>query len=98
MRPSASAPASVAKPNTRLSPATPEPSESASAASNDHRNFPRSHGYRPGRGAFDTTRERSPMTRLRSHLSYANIVASLALFLALGGTSYAVVSLPRNSV
>jgi hypothetical protein len=38
------------------------------------------------------------MTRLRSHLSYANIIASLALFIALGGTSYAVVSLPRNSV
>jgi hypothetical protein len=26
--------------------------------------------------------------KLRSHLSYANLVASLALFIALGGTSY----------
>jgi hypothetical protein len=31
-------------------------------------------------------------------LSYANVTASLALFLALGGTSYAVATLPRNSV
>lgn len=30
--------------------------------------------------------------------SYANIVSSIALFVALGGTSYAVASLPRNSV
>ena len=28
--------------------------------------------------------------RLRAHLSYANIVASLALFIALGGSAYAV--------
>ena len=28
--------------------------------------------------------------RIRSRLSYANVIASLALFLALGGTSYAV--------
>lgn len=31
-------------------------------------------------------------------LSYANVVSSLALFVALGGTSYAVASLPKNSV
>src|SRR4051794_18839029 len=36
--------------------------------------------------------------RLRSRLTYANIVASLALFIALGGTSYAALRLPRNSV
>jgi hypothetical protein len=36
--------------------------------------------------------------RLRSHLSYANVTASLALFIALGGTGYAAVTLPRNSV
>ena len=30
--------------------------------------------------------------------SYANVTASLALFVALGGTSYAVSQLPRNSV
>jgi hypothetical protein len=29
---------------------------------------------------------------------YANVTATLALFIALGGTSYAVTSLPRNSV
>jgi len=38
------------------------------------------------------------MSRIRSHLSYANVTASLALFVALGGTSYAVSQLPRNSV
>jgi hypothetical protein len=34
----------------------------------------------------------------RPRLSYANVVATLALFIALGGTSYAVTQLPRNSV
>lgn len=34
----------------------------------------------------------------RPKLTYANVVASLALFVALGGTSYAVSKLPRNSV
>lgn len=38
------------------------------------------------------------MSRIKSRLSYANVVASLALFVALGGTSYAVTALPRNSV
>src|SRR5687768_5763018 len=38
------------------------------------------------------------MSRLRAHLNYANVVATLALFIALGGTSYAVTQLPRNSV
>jgi len=36
--------------------------------------------------------------KLREHLSYANVVASIALFVALGGASYAAVTLPRNSV
>jgi hypothetical protein len=36
--------------------------------------------------------------RLRNHLTYANVVASLALFIALGGVSYAAVKLPKNSV
>ena len=31
-------------------------------------------------------------------LSYANVVATLALFIALGGSSYAALKLPRNSV
>lgn len=38
------------------------------------------------------------MSRLRGKLSYANLVATLALFVALGGASYAAVKLPRNSV
>jgi hypothetical protein len=38
------------------------------------------------------------MSRLRSHLSYANVMATIAIFVALGGTSYAVTQLPRNSV
>lgn len=38
------------------------------------------------------------MDLLRRHLSYANVVASLALFLALGGAAYAATQLPRNSV
>ena len=35
---------------------------------------------------------------LRKRLTYANVIATLALFLALGGTSYAVTALPKNSV
>lgn len=38
------------------------------------------------------------MRRIAQQLSYANVVASLALFVALGGASYAAVALPRNSV
>jgi hypothetical protein len=38
------------------------------------------------------------MNRLRSKLTYANVVATLALFIALGGASYAAVKLPKNSV
>jgi hypothetical protein len=34
---------------------------------------------------------------MRKRLSYGNVVSSLALFIALGGTSYAL-TLPRNSV
>jgi hypothetical protein len=36
--------------------------------------------------------------RIRDRLSYANVAATLALILALGGTSYAALSLPKNSV
>jgi hypothetical protein len=36
--------------------------------------------------------------RFGEKLSYANIVATLALFIGLGGASYAAVSLPANSV
>lgn len=35
---------------------------------------------------------------LRRRLTYANVVASLALFVALGGVSYAAVKLPKKSV
>jgi hypothetical protein len=37
-------------------------------------------------------------SRTRSQLSYANVVATLALFLALGGTAFAAVALTKNSV
>lgn len=37
-------------------------------------------------------------SRLRPKLSYANVVATLALFVALGGAATAATSLPRNSV
>ena len=36
--------------------------------------------------------------RLRARLSYANVMATVAVFIALGGTSYAAINLPRNSV
>ncbi len=38
------------------------------------------------------------LSRIRSRLTYSNVVASMALFIALGGVSYAAVTLPRNSV
>src|SRR3954470_11383676 len=38
------------------------------------------------------------MSKLRSRLTYANVIATLALFLALGGTGYAALKLPKNSV
>ena len=38
------------------------------------------------------------MSRLRSKASYANVTASIALFVALGGTGYAAIKLPLHSV
>lgn len=38
------------------------------------------------------------MGRIRSKLTYANTTATLALFVALGGTGYAAITLPRDSV
>jgi hypothetical protein len=38
------------------------------------------------------------MSSLRTHLSYANVTASLALFVALSGSAYAAIKLPANSV
>jgi len=39
-----------------------------------------------------------PKSVRRGRLSYANVTASLALFLVLGGTSYAAIKLPAKSV
>jgi hypothetical protein len=38
------------------------------------------------------------LSKLRSRLTYANVIATLALFLALGGGAYAALKLPKNSV
>ena len=38
------------------------------------------------------------MDRIRSKLSYANVMATVAAFLALGGVGYAATQLPKNSV
>jgi hypothetical protein len=38
------------------------------------------------------------MNRIRRHLTYANVMATLGVFLALGGVSYAALKLPKNSV
>lgn len=40
----------------------------------------------------------SLLNRVAGKLTYANIVATLALFIALGGVSWAAYSLPKNSV
>jgi hypothetical protein len=38
------------------------------------------------------------LSKLRARLTYANVIATIALFAALGGTSYAALKLPKNSV
>jgi hypothetical protein len=38
------------------------------------------------------------MTKLRTRLTYANVIATMALFIALGGGAYAATQLPKNSV
>ena len=38
------------------------------------------------------------MQWIRNHLSFANVISIIALSVALGGTTYAAVSLPKNSV
>ena len=38
------------------------------------------------------------LSRVRTHLNYSNVTATMALVVALGGTSYAAITLPRNSV
>ncbi len=42
--------------------------------------------------------QRKPVRSLTGKLSYANVVATLALFLAIGGGAYAATQLKRNSV
>jgi hypothetical protein len=39
-----------------------------------------------------------PVKKVGAHLTFANVVACLALFIALGGASYAAFKLPKNSV
>lgn len=39
-----------------------------------------------------------PLYRMVGRLTYANVVATVALFVALGGASYAAVAIPANSV
>src|SRR5215208_6775779 len=38
------------------------------------------------------------MTRIRSRLTFANLVSTIALFIALGGGAYAVSAAQKNSV
>jgi hypothetical protein len=38
------------------------------------------------------------MTRLKDRLSYANVMSTIAVFIALGGSAYAATLLPRDSV
>jgi hypothetical protein len=40
----------------------------------------------------------SKMQAVRKHLSYANVMATMALFLALGGSAYAISKAPKNTV
>jgi len=40
----------------------------------------------------------SRLSRLRERLTFANVTSAIALFVALGGTSYAAITLPTNSV
>jgi hypothetical protein len=41
---------------------------------------------------------RTALSRARRRLSFANVTSTMALFVALGGTSYAAITLPSNSV
>jgi hypothetical protein len=49
-------------------------------------------------GAVNRPKELSMFGRMKSRVSYANVVSALALFVALGGSSYAAFELPANSV
>ncbi len=43
-------------------------------------------------------RVRATVKSIRKHLTFANVIACLALFVALGGASYAATQLPKDSV
>jgi hypothetical protein len=47
---------------------------------------------------MDASRAGRMLGSLRARLTFANVMASVAVFVALGGASYAAVSIPRNSV
>ena len=38
------------------------------------------------------------MERIRSHVTYANVLSTMAIFIVLGGGAYAAATLPKNSV
>ena len=38
------------------------------------------------------------MSRIRSHLTYSNVMVTILAFIVLGGGAYAAFHLPRNSV
>ena len=38
------------------------------------------------------------LTSLRARMTYANVMSTIAVFIALGGSSYAAVTLQRNAV
>jgi hypothetical protein len=47
----------------------------------------------------DQPRERTRvLAHLRSHLTYANVMSTIAVFVVLGGGAYAAATLPKNSV
>jgi hypothetical protein len=47
---------------------------------------------------MDSSRGERMVGSIRERLTFANVMASVALFIALGGASYAAVALPDNSV
>src|SRR6187397_57460 len=51
-------------------------------------------------GSHESSREESTamIERIRARLTYANVMATIAVFIALGGASYAALKLPKNSV
>src|SRR5829696_9193190 len=50
------------------------------------------------RAARTRAERRRPMSRYRRHLTFANVVSLVALFVALGGGAYAVHQAKKNSV